>query len=458
VKTSLHVVLSLGFVLLSCRGADQRPDAGLEPGCEPGAVNPLNPCERCDQTSWSPLADGTSCGTGQVCASGTCAARCFINGVLLAAGAVNPDDACVQCDPASSTTQWSARADGTSCGGGEVCVSGACRAKCLIDGGVIDASAINPSNACEQCTPATSTSAWSTRTDGASCGAGQVCDTGVCANKCFIAGALQAANALHPQNPCERCEPASSTTSWTALSNGASCGTGLVCDTAACTAKCFIGGTLVADGAVNPASECQVCAPMTSTTTWSPRALVPLLVGGTDVTTQGWTLVQQAPSMIDYGADFTRLVTSTNSGGRTSGQLLLQRNVGAAPPYTLRAELLVEQVDPHNQFDSAAALLGGFSTPAGTSAQRGQMVYLDANTVGWADDTQSAAIAVTNGQYRTYVLSVDASNVARLSVDGTQVLTRNNFTMNGFIAIGDQTNDPNVDATMRIRSISRVCP
>lgn len=86
------------------------------------------------------------------------------------------------------------------------------------------------------------------------------------------------------------------------------------------------------------------------------------------------------------------------------------------------------------------------------------MIYLDSSAIGWADDSASSPITITDGAYHTYVLSVDASSNAEVTVDGTPVLTRSGYTTNGTIAIGDQTNEPNVDATVRIRSVRLLCP
>lgn len=35
---------------------------------------------------------------------------------------------------------------------------------------------------------------------------------------------------------------------------------------------------------------------------------------------------------------------------------------------------------------------------------------------------------------------------------------RTGFVSNGAIAIGDQTNDANVDSVLRIRSVTKLCP
>jgi hypothetical protein len=179
-----------------------------------------------------------------------------------------------------------------------------------------------------------------------------------------------------------------------------------------------------------------------------------LLAGGTDVAPQGWTIVMQAPAQITYGGDYVHLQTST------SGQLLLSYPgaLDLGKPFKLQVVMLVESVDPHNQFDSAAAIMGSFTPPFGAGNDRSQMIYLDSAKIGWADDTQSVAVAIANNAYHTYELSVDAASVAQVTVDGVPALTRNGFVWNGAIAIGDQTNDANVDSALRIRSVTKLCP
>jgi hypothetical protein len=184
-----------------------------------------------------------------------------------------------------------------------------------------------------------------------------------------------------------------------------------------------------------------------------------LLVGGTDVAPQGWSTVMQAPATVSYGPDYVRLQTSTTPGATTSGQLLLNYPgaLATGTPFKLQVVMLVESVSPHNQFDSAAAILGSFTPPFGVGNDRDQMIYLDSGKIGWADDTQSFTTSVLDNAYHTYELSVDAGNVAHVTVDGIAALTRNGFVFNGAIAIGDQTNDVNVDSVLRIRSVTRLC-
>jgi len=186
-----------------------------------------------------------------------------------------------------------------------------------------------------------------------------------------------------------------------------------------------------------------------------------LLVGGIDALAQGWATVTQQPFTLSNGPDFVHLQTSTPAGVSSGGQLLLNYPgaFDATLPFKLEVVILVEQVNPHNSFDSAAAIMGAYSGGFGLGNDRSQMIYLDADKIGWADDTQMFAVTITNNAFHTIVLSVDAPNGnATVSVDGVQALTRGGFVYNGAVAIGDQTNDSNVDSSLRIKSVRLLCP
>ena len=92
---------------------------------------------------------------------------CDIGGKPYASGAANPSNACQTCAPATSVSSFTTTlADGTTCGTGKFCSGGACLAGCIIGGTFRGAGTPNPANACQACAPATSTSAWSSVTDG----------------------------------------------------------------------------------------------------------------------------------------------------------------------------------------------------------------------------------------------------------------------------------------------------
>ena len=431
-----RLLVTLGLVVfIACRSDSSEPDAGtVDAGPHDAGAMDAGPVD-----------------------SGV--AGCTIDGRTWLDGDVNPDDACQVCSTSSARSAWSLRADGTSCGGGEVCRAGTCAAKCFIDGVIVDAAAANPVNPCEVCNPMMTTGAWSARSDGSACGAGQVCAGGVCASQCFLDAALVDAGTVNASNPCEICEPSSATTEWSLRADGTACGSGQLCLQGQCEAKCIIDGGAIDAGAVNPSAECEWCEPGSSTSQWSPRAEVMLLEGGVDVAAQGWVVVALQPSSLTLDGGLTTLSTSTMGSAGTGGQLLLAR-AGTTPltgDYTLRVRAEVTRVNVHNALDCGAALLGAFNGAFGSGAERAQMICLDPSAVVWGDDTQSAPVAIVDAGLRTYELSVTAANVATVSVDGVPVLARPGFQRNGTIAIGDQTNDRNTDGQMSIRSVSRIC-
>lgn len=182
-----------------------------------------------------------------------------------------------------------------------------------------------------------------------------------------------------------------------------------------------------------------------------------LFDGASAPAAQGWLVAQQESATLTQAADHVRLVTATTAG--RGAQLLLYRpsTLPTSEPFAVQVELLLESVSPHNALDAAAAILASFTPPFGASAERAQMIYLDANALGWADDTQSHAVAIANGGYHTFRLSVDAAKTLRVAIDGVPALSRASFATNGTLAIGDQTNDPNVEATLRLRKVTRLC-
>jgi hypothetical protein len=266
---------------------DAKGDAGV--GCviggatyASGKANPTDACQHCDPslstTTWSSEADGVSCGAGMICHTGACVAGCDVAGVFYANAALSGSDPCQSCQPAMSTTGLLAVMDGTDCGNGQVCSSGKCGTQCDISGSVYLSGVANPGNPCQTCQPGTTTSAW-TDANGTACGpsasSGEVCNAGVCATGCYIGGVFYASTgALNPMNPCQSCQPATSTTSWSspASANGMSCGTNEVCNAGACVSGCYITTTVYVAGALDPSNDCMSCQPATSTTAWSDLA------------------------------------------------------------------------------------------------------------------------------------------------------------------------------------------
>ncbi len=230
-----------------------------------GAVDPTNACQSCQPgvstSAWSEATDGTTCGAGGICHTGACVSGCVIGGVYYATNAPDPTNACQSCQPGGmgGATGWTTT-DGvnSSCPTNEVC-SGTCQSGCWIAGAFYAAGATTNSG-CEICTPSSSTTSWTTVPGTGTCTSGEVCNAGACVAGCFIAGAYYAAGATM-NSGCEVCTPATSTTSWTNAADGKTCGTGQVCGSGACGTQCDIGGTIVASGSTNPTDPCQSCQP-----------------------------------------------------------------------------------------------------------------------------------------------------------------------------------------------------
>ncbi|HUB08746.1 MAG TPA: hypothetical protein VMB50_17190 [Myxococcales bacterium] len=238
-----------------------------------GATNPGNPCQVCDpnqsQTAWTMLGDGAGCGGTELCYGGVCSDGCEINGTFETSTQVDPANACEECEPAQSNSSWTTLDDGTSCDAGLICSNGSCAAACDIGGTIVAAGDVNLTNACEQCIPSQSTSGWTTAGDGTPCNAGMICVGGSCAPQCDIGGTIFSSGNVNPGNGCQECLPGQSTSGWSNEPDGLACSTGEVCAGGTCTPDCYIGGNLVAPGTPSPANPCLSCQPATSTTSYS---------------------------------------------------------------------------------------------------------------------------------------------------------------------------------------------
>src|SRR6185437_14247981 len=185
---------------------------------------------------------------GHVCSGGACQAGCFVNGMVVASGAIDPANPCMSCQPGVSTTMWAPSSDGTSCGTGKVCSGGACGAGCYIGGKFYLPGAVDTANPCEVCTPGSSTSEWTNVADGTGCGQGVICNAGACSAGCYVGGAYYGSGSASPSNACQTCQPAVLTTGFTPASNGTSCGAGQICGNGTCAMGCAINGMFYASG------------------------------------------------------------------------------------------------------------------------------------------------------------------------------------------------------------------
>ena len=285
-----------------------------------GAANPKNACRTCDTkksvSSYQNAADGAACTddnltcTADTCKTGQCthaitSGYCLIGGVCYLKGELNPLVACQACDPTKSTSAWSTQADGATCADdGLSCTTDGCKSgkcvhqvtsgSCVINSTCHKSGAQNPKSECQSCEPTTSTTSWSSKSNGTACTAdsysctSDVCQSGTCAHtlksgNCLIGGKCYSSGTKQPGKDCVSCVPSKSTSAWSVAVNGAACTadkyacTSDVCSGGTCThaiktSSCLIGGTCYITGAMHPSKDCSSCNPSYSKTSWSAQS------------------------------------------------------------------------------------------------------------------------------------------------------------------------------------------
>ena len=214
------------------------------------ACVPVNPCKTgtvvCGSgtavcTESGNVLDGATCGTDQVCSAGACVA-------CTAGLACTPANPCVagvtSCATGTSTCVESTApatplADGTTCGTDQVCSAGACVA-CAAG------LACTPANPCHQGLTSCATGAsvcedtGFTLTDGATCGTDLVCYAGACI-ACTQGAPCTSANACTATATYECSSGAAVCTDRTSQPPGTTCGAGLVCSAAGVCDACSEG-------------------------------------------------------------------------------------------------------------------------------------------------------------------------------------------------------------------------
>ncbi len=330
---------------------------GIDGSCvAAGQQDPGNPCQGCapgtSTTGWSPL-DGLACDdlqpctTGDTCSGGTCtgtpiacgdsldcttdtcdyagqcqhaiqAGWCVIDGACVAAGALQPGQECMSCQPEANPRDWTpatglACDDGQECTAMDLCLDGACT-------GV--AYSCDDGKACtdDQCT-----------------GTGG-CQHAVQADTCLIEDTCWAGGVTDPANPCLDCDPTVSSMAWTprsgrACDDGQACtkedacvagtctGTGFDCsDALACTLDacdgqggcsnplaegwCLIDEACHAAGEAHPTEACMACSPATDRYGWTRLiSTTPEVCNGVDDNCDGFTDPAGSPGCTDYYRD-----------------------------------------------------------------------------------------------------------------------------------------------------------
>lgn len=195
-------------------------------------------------------------------------------------GQIQCGNACV--NPMSDEQYCGASADcigtnaGTICAAGESCEVGSCEPGpangCTIAGVEYPEGSRNPNNTCEACITASSTTSWTVDNvaqcdDGLYCTVGDTCVAGTCTGS---------ARDCSDSVACNGVEACSELNEGSCLPGTPTCEAGSLCDVSADTcvsmcSGCSIDGVCYAEGAANPTNSCEICAVATNATAWSPN-------------------------------------------------------------------------------------------------------------------------------------------------------------------------------------------
>lgn len=120
----------------------------------------------------------TACIAGYVSCGGACipVGGCCIGGVAVAAGTIDPSNACQACQPAVTTTAWSDRPNGTTCDDGNRCTrTDTCQGGVCVGGNPVVCTALDQCHAAGTCDPATGACSNPNAPDGTTCSDGDAC-------------------------------------------------------------------------------------------------------------------------------------------------------------------------------------------------------------------------------------------------------------------------------------------
>jgi hypothetical protein len=311
-----------------CVGADPIVCPPAATCREEGICNPATGiCGYAVQQNGTPCSDGNQCTKNDACTSGTCAGTaytcndsktctddscdgdggcvfqlkpnwCLIGTACIGANQVDYFNSCQICLPDEDPRAWSNNAEGEcddsngctfndhcvdkacegtsySCDDGLACTTEFCNGNggcnrstltgwCVIDGVCYQNAQENPENTCLRCTSSVSQTAWTPKSESASCDDGDPCThtdrclsgncqgttyscedeldctdntcngSGGCglqikADRCLISGVCRQTDETNPDNECQGCHPLSSQVSWTEVTDGRTCDDGNPC-------------------------------------------------------------------------------------------------------------------------------------------------------------------------------------------------------------------------------------
>jgi hypothetical protein len=223
-------------------GGDCLMSAACTPAnrCHVGAISCSTGTSICADTTTS-LANGTACGSDMICSAGTCVA-CSANNACAPVGTTCKAGTTSCATGVSVCVQTGNAADGSSCGTGVVCKTGACvpcaaGSVCTPPAAPCHVGSLSCAGGAPSCTDTTTALA-----NGTACGNNLYCLNGTCTSctpgvACSPGGDLCKVGTISCSTGATVCVATGNAI------DGAACGTGLVCKSGSCAPICLQGAT-----------------------------------------------------------------------------------------------------------------------------------------------------------------------------------------------------------------------
>lgn len=178
---------------------------------------------------------------------------------------------------------------------------------------------------------------------------------------------------------------------------------------------------------------------------------------------QDWSVATNALPPLDVTTNGPHLTFNTIGVPRDHDQLLGKTFMWfyRSSPFDLNSRFSIEfslkvhkTEQPHNLLDAGIMFYGSTEPPTSNFAggPRNQMIYFDENAIGWGDESGKFEMDTTDS-FHTYTLKVNKKGVAKVYVDGTLALQRNDWEGKSGIGFGDMTNDEGLNGKYSLGKI-----
>ena len=232
------------------------------------APPPTAGCKSAFPAANSSCIKDAQCCSGLVCQNRACRLGCRIGDTFYAPGAVNPANQCQTCQPATTVSAFTNRANGTSCNDQNACtLTDTCQAGVCTGSSPVVCSASDQCHVAGTCDPATGSCSNPAKANGTVCNDGNACTTvDTCQGGACTGASPVVCSALDQCHVAGTCDPTTGSCSNPAKPNGTACNDGNACTTVdTCQAGACTGASPVVCSALDQCHDPGTCDLATGT-------------------------------------------------------------------------------------------------------------------------------------------------------------------------------------------------